>query len=181
MMLLGGSKDEHFSCFYSSCQLGLSIGAKLAFFTYFHEKGHHLWGGLYIRLKDWDKPEGQRVRWIWPLTLLTYLLGIQEQLQLTSQSSSSLTWRHPLLRSGMWPPHSPLRRLAGEKKRKSYNHKTTIWVSHEYYLNPEFYKILSRAFWVIAILVFFPSGARVDFKGLISYWSGWNRVWPQNT
>ena len=30
-----------------------------------------------------------------------YLLGIQEQLQLTSQSSSSLTWRHPLLRSGM--------------------------------------------------------------------------------
>ena len=41
-MLLGGSKDEHFSCFYSSCQLGLSIGAKLAFFTYFHEKGHHL-------------------------------------------------------------------------------------------------------------------------------------------
>ena len=35
------------------------------------------------------------------------------------------------------------------------------------YLNPEFHKILSRAFLVIAILVFSPYGARVDFKGLI--------------
>ena len=42
--------------------------------------------------------------------------------------------------------HSSPRRLAGEKKSLSYNHKTTIWVSHEYYLNPEFHKILSRAF-----------------------------------
>ena len=42
--------------------------------------------------------------------------------------------------------HSSPRRLAGEKKSSSYNHKTTIWVSHEYYLNPEFHKILSRAF-----------------------------------
>ena len=33
-----------------------------------------------------------------------------------------------------------------KKKIHSYNHKTTIWVSHEYYLNPEFHKILSRAF-----------------------------------
>ena len=64
--------------------------------------------------------------------------------------------------------HSSPRRLAGEKKILSYNHKTTIWVSHEYYLNPEFHKILSRAFWVIAILRFFPYVARVDFKGLIS-------------
>ena len=64
--------------------------------------------------------------------------------------------------------HSSPRRLAGEKKSNSYDHKTTIWVSHEYYLNPEFHKILSRAFWVIAILVFSPYGARVDFKGLIS-------------
>ena len=55
-----------------------------------------------------------------------------------------------------------------KKKSTSYNQKTTIWVSHEYYLNPEFHKILSRAFWVIAILVFSPYGARVDFKGLIS-------------
>ena len=38
------------------------------------------------------------------------------------------------------------RRLAGEKEFASYNHKTTIWVSHEYYLNPEFHKILWRAF-----------------------------------
>ena len=42
--------------------------------------------------------------------------------------------------------HSSPQRLAGEKKSNSYNHKTTIWVSHEYYLNPEFHKILSRAF-----------------------------------
>ena len=42
--------------------------------------------------------------------------------------------------------HSSPRRLAGEKKSTSYNHKTIIWVSHEYYLNPEFHKILSRAF-----------------------------------
>ena len=42
--------------------------------------------------------------------------------------------------------HSSPRRLAGEKKSNSYNHKTTIWVSHEYYLNPEFHKILSGAF-----------------------------------
>ena len=37
--------------------------------------------------------------------------------------------------------HSSPRRLAGEKKCASYNHKTTIWVCHEYYLNPEFLKI----------------------------------------
>ena len=42
--------------------------------------------------------------------------------------------------------HSSPRRLAGEKKSSSYNHKTTIWVSHEYYLNPEFHKIPARAF-----------------------------------
>ena len=64
--------------------------------------------------------------------------------------------------------HSSPRWLAGEKKCASYNHKTTIWVSHEYYLNPEFHKILLRAFWVIMILVFSPNGAGVDFKGLIS-------------
>ena len=45
-----------------------------------------------------------------------------------------------------YDPHSSPRRLAEEKKSYSYNHKTTIWVSHEYYLNPEFHKILSRAF-----------------------------------
>ena len=66
------------------------------------------------------------------------------------------------------PRHSSPRRLTGEKKSTSYNHKTTIWVSHEYYLNPEFHKILSRAFRVIVILRFFPYVARVDFKGLIS-------------
>ena len=43
--------------------------------------------------------------------------------------------------------HSSPRRLAGGKKSNSYNHKTTIWVSHEYYLNPEFHKILLRPFW----------------------------------
>ena len=64
--------------------------------------------------------------------------------------------------------HSSPRRLAGEKKFASYNHKTTIWVPHEYYLNPELKKISSRAFWVIAILRFSPYVARVDFKGLIS-------------
>jgi hypothetical protein len=42
--------------------------------------------------------------------------------------------------------HSSPRQLAGEKKSASYNHKTTIWVSHEYYLNPEFHKIPARAF-----------------------------------
>ena len=56
--------------------------------------------------------------------------------------------------------HSSPQRLAGQKKSNSYNHKTTIWVSHEYYLNPEFHKILSRAFWVIAILVFSLYAAR---------------------
>ena len=64
--------------------------------------------------------------------------------------------------------HSSPRRLPGEKKNYSYNHKTTIWISHEYYLIPEFHKILWRAFWVIAILRFSPYAARVDFKGLIS-------------
>ena len=58
--------------------------------------------------------------------------------------------------------------LGWRKKSTSYNHKTTIWVSHECYLNPEIHKILSRAFWVIAILEFSPYAARVDFKGLIS-------------
>ena len=64
--------------------------------------------------------------------------------------------------------HSSPRWLAGEKKCASYNHKTTIWVCHEYYLNPEFLKIWSRAFWVIAILVFSPYTPIVDFKGLTS-------------
>ena len=65
-------------------------------------------------------------------------------------------------------PHSSPRPLAGEKKSDSYNHKTTIWVSHEYYLNSEFQKIPARAFWVIEILGFSPYAARIDFKGLIS-------------
>ena len=56
----------------------------------------------------------------------------------------------------------------GWRKKVSAIIKTIIWVSHEYYLNPEFHKILWRAFWVIAILRFSPYGARVDFKGLIS-------------
>ena len=73
---------------------------------------------------------------------------------------------HSLFGFPAHPNHSSPRRLAGEKKSYSYNHKTTIWVSHEYYLNPKFFKILSRAFWVIAILVFSPYGARVDFKAL---------------
>ena len=64
--------------------------------------------------------------------------------------------------------HSSPWRLAGEKKSNSYNHKTTIWVIHEYYLNPEFQKIWSRAFWVITILGFSPYVTRVDFKGFIS-------------
>ena len=64
-------------------------------------------------------------------------------------------------------PSSP-RRLAGEKKSSSYNHKTIIWVSHEYYLIPEFHIIPARAFWVIAISRFSPYVAIVDFKGLIS-------------
>ena len=42
--------------------------------------------------------------------------------------------------------HSSPRRLAREKKSYSYNHKIACWVSHEYYLNPEFHKILSIAF-----------------------------------
>ena len=42
--------------------------------------------------------------------------------------------------------HSSPRRLDGEKKSYSYNHKTIIWVSHENYLNPDFHKILTRAF-----------------------------------
>ena len=64
--------------------------------------------------------------------------------------------------------HSSPLWLPGEKKCANYNHKTTIWVPHEYYLNPKSFKILLRAFWVIAILRFFPYMARVDFKGLIS-------------
>ena len=40
--------------------------------------------------------------------------------------------------SGPYHVHSSPWRLAGEKKFHSYNHKTTIWVSHEYYLNPEY-------------------------------------------
>jgi hypothetical protein len=36
--------------------------------------------------------------------------------------------------------------IGWRKKNTSYNHKTTIWVSHEYYLNPEFHKILWSAF-----------------------------------
>ena len=58
--------------------------------------------------------------------------------------------------------------IGWRKKSLSYNHKTTIWVSHDCYLNPAFHKILWRAFWVIAILRFSPYVARVDFKGLIS-------------
>ena len=57
----------------------------------------------------------------------------------------------PLCRAECWAefgflPHSSPRRMAGEKKSDSYNHKRTIWVSHEYYLNPEFHKIPARAF-----------------------------------
>ena len=84
---------------------------------------------------------------------------MRPKLNLKSKSQMPLSHKH--VHSSPW-------RLAGEKKSYSYNHKTTIWVSHEYYLNPEFHKILSRAFWVIAILRFFPYVARVDFKGLIS-------------
>ena len=62
----------------------------------------------------------------------------------------------------------PLGDWLEKKKFAIYNHKTTIWVPHEYYLNPELKKISSRAFWVIAILRFSPYVARVDFKGLIS-------------
>ena len=40
----------------------------------------------------------------------------------------------------------PLGDWLEKKKSASYNHKTTIWVSHEYYLNPEFHKIPARAF-----------------------------------
>ena len=47
-------------------------------------------------------------------------------------------------------------------------HTGSTKIFNEYYLNPKFHKILSRAFWVIAILRFFPYVARVDFKGLIS-------------
>ena len=36
--------------------------------------------------------------------------------------------------------------IGWREKSASYNHKTTIWVSHDYYLNPEFHKILSKAF-----------------------------------
>ena len=59
-------------------------------------------------------------------------------------------------------------RLAGEKKSISYNHRTTIWSFHEYYLNHEFHKILWRAFWVIVILRFSPYVARLQsrFQGL---------------
>ena len=53
-------------------------------------------------------------------------------------------WNSPTLRSLI--QHSSPRRLAGEKKSNSCNHKTKIWVSHEHYLNPEFHKILSGAF-----------------------------------
>ena len=58
--------------------------------------------------------------------------------------------------------------IGWRKKSYSSNHKTTIWVSHEYYLNPEFQKIPARTFWVIVSLGFSPYVARVDFKGLIS-------------
>ena len=40
----------------------------------------------------------------------------------------------------------PLGDWLEKKESYSYNHKTTIWISHEYYLNPEFHKILSRVF-----------------------------------
>ena len=77
--------------------------------------------------------------------------------------------------------HSSPRWLAGEKKSNSNNHKTTIWVSHEYFLNPEFHKIQSRAFWVIAILGFSPHTPIVDFKGLISKKGLEIGLWAQNT
>ena len=63
--------------------------------------------------------------------------------------------------------HSSPRRLAGEKKVTAIIMKQQLgfplgllksWVS----------KILSKAFWVIAILEFSPYVARVDFKGLMS-------------
>ena len=35
----------------------------------------------------------------------------------------------------------PLGDWLEKKKSNGYNHKTTVWVSHEYYLNSEFQKI----------------------------------------
>ena len=71
--------------------------------------------------------------------------------------------------------------IGWRKKSNSYNQKTTIWVSHEYYLNPEFHKIIWRAFWVIAILGFSPYALRVDFKGLISSKVLEKGFWAQHT
>ena len=75
-----------------------NIGEQLTFFLYSYEERTSI---MYIRLKFWQAIRSESK--VNLTTHLTYLLGIQEQLQLTSQSSSSLTWRHPLLRSGMWP------------------------------------------------------------------------------
>ena len=64
--------------------------------------------------------------------------------------------------------HSSPRRLAGEKKVPAIIIKQQFGFPISTTKNPEFYKIWSRAFWVIAILRFFPYVARVNFKGLIS-------------
>ena len=105
----------------------------------------------------------------------SFSLRLRRYFVVVLRSSYYVMSIHPIIWSSKWMaylgnhlPHSSPRRLAGEKKSTSYNHKTTIWVSHEYYLNPEFHKILSGAFWVIAILRFFPYVTKVDFKGLIS-------------
>ena len=58
-------------------------------------------------------------------------------------------------------PTSQFPLVVGWRKSTSYIHKTTIWVFHEYYLNPEFHKILSRSFLVIPILGFSPYAAIV--------------------
>ena len=84
-----------------------------------------------------------------------------------SDSSNCFGLKFPAIWWFLSKPQFPSA-IGWRKKSTSYNHETTIWVSHEYYLNPEFHKILWRAFWVIAILRFSPYVARVDFKGLIS-------------
>ena len=50
-----------------------------------------------------------------------------------------------LLKKSELYDHSSPRRLPGGKN-DSYNHKTTIWISHQYYLDPGFHRILWIAF-----------------------------------
>ena len=56
-MPLGGSKDEHFSCFYSSCQLGLSLVLLVIQLTIGLTK--ILLGGSLMRF-EWQKGLGYR-------------------------------------------------------------------------------------------------------------------------